>query len=148
MESSSLPSSVLEYRHQSLPAHATRPFNQAVNMISVKGFIVDPSQLISPQSTLVRVLVKSSTTLVAPVNYFQANPFIIYGPTSINQESLTHGLTHHIHCIPSSLTPVLIIEGSGAEHIVEIGGVTRTGRVYQPKDLTERRTEKESGRRP
>lgn len=73
----------------------------------------DLLQLIGPPGTLVLGhLVKDCTPLVAPVNYSPSN-------------ALT------ISSAPQATTkPVLIIEGGGAEQVLEIGGVTRTERVY------------------
>lgn len=52
--------------------------------------------------------------------------------------------------ISSALQPavklILIIGGSRVELVLEIGGVTRTSRVYQPKDLTDPKENKRKGK--
>lgn len=47
-----------------------------------------------------------------------------------------------------TIKPVLIIEGGGAEHVLKIGGMIKTNRLYQPKDLNEVEEKKEKGKRP
>lgn len=44
------------------------------------------------------------------------------------------------------MKPILIIGGGEIEQVLEIEGMTRTGRAYQPKELTEADEKKIKGK--
>lgn len=105
-------------------------------MISIEEFL-DLSQLIGPLSTMIWVrLVENSIHLVAPINYSHSNPFINSGPTSAKPQSdREYDLTHYMLYTLDSRKASFDHREVGTEQVLEINGVTKTGWVYQPKDL-------------
>lgn len=115
------------------------PSNPVVHVISMEESPSDLSQLIDPTGTLFRVrLIKDRTPLVALINYSPLNALVIAG--HVGQAS-NFGPNYGSFTMSSAsqlaMKPTLIIGGGGAEQILEIGGITKTRRVYQLKELAE-----------
>lgn len=81
---------------------------------------------------------KGCIPLVALMNYSPSNLFIIGGLASASPQSLTQTMARlTISSAPQPATkPVLIIGEGEVEQVLEIGGMPRTIRVYQRKELT------------
>lgn len=118
-------------------------------MICIEEFPENPSQLIGPPGTRVLVRMKEShSPMVAPVNYSPSNPFVIGDFTGTDPQSLTKSMSRLIiNPVPQSITkPVLVLGGGETEQVLEIGGITRTGRVYQPKEMNQAEEKKRKGK--
>lgn len=119
-----------------LPAHNVAGSSVKVIFSHDKEF--DPSQLIIPRndSPYLPVIThqRKIVPLIAPVEYTPANPFVLKSTSTTNVPSLaeqTSRLT--LSPKPHQFTPVLILQAKSAPEndIREIGGVTRSGRVYR-----------------
>lgn len=79
---------------------------------------------------------KSDVPLLAPINYSLANPFIFSGPTFVIPQSLSQNMAKITISFGAQKTVklVLIIRENAGQQVLEISGMTRTGRVYKPAD--------------
>lgn len=61
-------------------------------------------------------------------------------PLILNQR---HPLPHHKSC---PIKPDFVLGGGETKQVLEIGGITRTGRVYQPREMNEADEKKRKGK--
>lgn len=109
----------------------------------------NPSQLIGPPSTRVWFRLEGSyIPMVAPVNYSPSRRLIIGYPASTDPQSLTKGMTYLIINPVSQRTSklTLVLGGGETKQVLEIREITRTGCVYQPREMNEiEETKKKKG---